>query len=78
MRIIIEDAATLEFLTPEGQWTKDVKQAEGFRNADDAKIRGAGFPIGRFNIVGSFSSWPQLTNLDEGFGTKREETARKA
>ena len=69
MKIIIENAETLEFLMPDGGWTKDVKRAATYQNSDKAKERGAQVAMGRFNVVGSFTAWPQLTNLDEGFGT---------
>ena len=68
MRIIIENAATLEFLTTEGRWTKDAGRAAQFANSGAAMVRGATLPIGVFNVVGSFKGWPQLTNLDEGRG----------
>jgi hypothetical protein len=70
VKIIIEDAETLEFLTSEGRWTKDLARAAAFPNSAAAKTRGSAIPIGRFNVVGSFARWPQLTNLDEGCGSR--------
>jgi hypothetical protein len=70
MRIIIENAETNEFLTADGTWTKDAKHAMAYQTSEKAKERGSQVAMGRFNVVGSFSVWPQLTNLDEGIGTK--------
>jgi hypothetical protein len=71
VKIIIENAETLEFLTSDGRWSKDVTRAAAFPNSNAAKARGVTFPIGRFNVVGAFATSPQLTNLDEGFGSHK-------
>jgi hypothetical protein len=71
MRIIIEDAETLQFLTMDGGWTGDSARAATFANSDAARERGVTLPIGEFNIVGAFSKSPQLTNLDNGSGTRK-------
>jgi hypothetical protein len=69
MKICIEDAATLQFLTPNGRWTAHTREAITFPNSQVAKQAGAKVAIGRFNIVGFFKDSPQLTNLDEGHGS---------
>ena len=69
MKICIEDATTLEFLTPAGRWTKSTKEAATYPNSQLAKQAGAKIPIDRFNVVGFFKDSPQLTNLDEGKGS---------
>ena len=69
MKILIEDAETLEYLTPRGHWTKSSVEAAGYPSSATAKIAGAKAPIGRFNIIGSFANSPQITNLDDGCGT---------
>jgi hypothetical protein len=66
MKICIEDASTLQFLTPNGRWTKHTKEAITFPNSQLAKQAGAKLPITRFNVVGFFKDSPQLTNLDDG------------
>lgn len=70
MKILIEDAATLEYYTRDGRWSRNKKDAVTFASSALAKASGKNAPIGRFNIVGFFSDSPQLTNLDEGCGTK--------
>jgi hypothetical protein len=69
MKIVIENAETQEFLTADGKWTRNSKQAAVYSNTTTAKARGASAPIGRFNVVGTFKDSPQITNLDEGSGT---------
>lgn len=71
MKILIEDAATLEYYTREGRWSRNKKDAVTFASSAQAKASGESAPIGRFNIVGFFSNSPQLTNLDEGCGTRK-------
>jgi hypothetical protein len=68
MKILIEDAQTLEYYTAAGRWTKNAKEAATFPNSASAKHAGAKAPISKFNVVGFFSNSPQLTNLDDGVG----------
>jgi hypothetical protein len=69
MKIFIENASTLEFLTREGRWSKNKKEAAVYTSSAQAKTFGKSSPIGRFNVVGFFANSPQLTNLDDGCGS---------
>jgi hypothetical protein len=69
MRILIENAETLQYLTADGAWTKEPNAAATYRTSTVAKEHGKTAPIGRFNVIGAFKNSPQITNLDDGCGT---------
>lgn len=73
MNILIENAETCELLTAKGTWTRNQKDAATYRTTTLAMKHGETAPIGRFNVIGTFSKSPQITNLDEGCGTVAEQ-----
>jgi hypothetical protein len=76
MKIHVENAETLELLTPSGDWTTNINKAAIYSNSTTAKHAGAAAPIGKFNVIGTFRNFPQITNLDEGCGTGHARSAR--
>jgi hypothetical protein len=68
MNILIENAATREFLTSKGLWTKLSSQGARFASTRAAHTTAKREPIGKFNIVGNFGGTEQFFNLDCGSG----------
>jgi hypothetical protein len=68
MKIIIEDAESLKFLTAEGQWARNATDGKGFAATRLAFKAAKQEPIGKFNIVGYIPSTKQFVNLDHGHG----------
>jgi hypothetical protein len=54
-----------------GRWTRKMDQAATFRTSTLAKQSAVAFPIGEFNIIGTFRTSAQLVNLDDGIGAKK-------
>ena len=69
MNILIENAATREFLASDGRWTKKSSQGASFTTTQAAQTAAKREPIGEFNIVGQFDGTEQFFNLDCGSGT---------
>jgi hypothetical protein len=68
MNILIENAATQEFLASDGNWTKESSLGASFATTRAALAAAKREPIGKFNIVGHFGGAAQLFNLDCGNG----------
>ena len=68
MNILIEDAETLEYLTPGGQWTKNVAEGKTFGTTETALRIARKESIGKFNIVCYIRQTEQFINLNHGRG----------
>jgi hypothetical protein len=68
MKILIEDAETLQYLTAGGEWTKTVAKGRCFATTRAAFDEAKKEPIHRFNVVLSVPQSQQLINLDHGRG----------
>ncbi len=75
MKILIEDAETLQYLTPSGQWTKTTAKGKSFATSRAAFDEARKEPIHRFNVVLSVPQSDQLINLDHGRGKGPAETS---
>jgi hypothetical protein len=75
MNILIEDAEKLEYLTSNGQWSKNAVDGRNFGATgvafDAAKLE----PVGRFNIVCYIPQTKQFNNMDHGRGKGVPETS---
>lgn len=68
MKILIEDAETLEYLTDNSQWTKNAAEGKGFAATAAAFEVAKKELIRKFNIVCYIAQTKQLINLDHGRG----------
>jgi hypothetical protein len=69
MNILIENNDTLEYLTSEGQWTKNPQDGKRYP-ATRIAFRAAKLEaIGKFNIVCHIPQTNQFINMDHGRGT---------
>lgn len=68
MNILIENAESLEYLTPDGQWTKNVAQGKIFPASEAAYQTAKKEPVGKFNIVCYIPQSKQFINLNHGNG----------
>jgi hypothetical protein len=68
MNILIEDAETLEYLTGDSKWTKNVSEGKTFKATEAAFQVAKKEPIGRFNIVFYISQTKQFINMNHGRG----------
>jgi hypothetical protein len=68
MNILIENDATLEYLTTSGQWAKNPLEGKRFPATAAAFEVAKREPIGRFNIVSHIPQTNQFINLDRGRG----------
>jgi hypothetical protein len=68
MNILIEDAETLEYLTSNGQWTKNVAAGKKFSATEAAFQTAKQEPVGKFNIVCYIAQSKQFINLNHGRG----------
>lgn len=68
MKILIEDAETLEYLATGGQWTKTAAKGKSFATTQAAFDEGRKEPIHRFNVVLCVPQSQQLINLNHGRG----------
>jgi len=75
MNILIENAETLEYLTNNGQWTKNADKGKGFGFTNAALAAAKQEPIGKFNIVSYITQTKQFINLDHGRGKGAEAVA---
>ena len=74
MKILIENNETLEYLTSNGDWTKNPLAGRCFP-ASEAAVQVAKLEaIGKFNIVGYIPTTEQFINLDRGRGKRLPET----
>lgn len=74
MNILIENAETLEYLTSNGQWTKNADKGKSFGITTEAFAAAKQELIGKFNIVCYIAQTKQFINMDHGRG-KGIETA---
>ena len=75
MNILIENDETLEYLSNEGQWTKNPLKGKCFPATKAAVISAKREAIGRFNIVWHNPKTNQFINLDHGRGQGNEAPA---
>jgi len=68
MNILIENQDTLEYLTGEGQWTKNPRDGKSFPATKTAFQAAKHEAIGKFNIVCHIPQTDQFINLDHGRG----------
>jgi hypothetical protein len=68
MNILIENQDTLEYLTGEGQWTKNPRDGRSFPATKTAFQAAKQEAIGKFNIVCHIPQTDQFINLDHGRG----------
>jgi len=68
MNILIENEATLEYLTDGGKWTKNPSEGKSFPATRTAFRAAKQEAIGRFNIVCHIPQTNQFLNLDHGRG----------
>ena len=68
MKILIEDAERLEYLTNTNLWTKNPIEGKCFSATGNALAAAKKESIGRFNIVGYISQSKQFVNLNHGRG----------
>jgi hypothetical protein len=74
MNILIEDAETLEYLTSDGRWTKNVANGKSFRATEAAFEAAKREPIRKFNIVCYIPQTGQFINMDHGHGKGAERS----
>jgi hypothetical protein len=75
MNILIEDADSLEYLTINSLWSKDILDARRFANTMSAFNAARKELIGKFNIVGYITETKQFINLNHGRGKGLEAVA---
>ncbi len=70
MNILIENAESLEYLTNNGEWTKNADEGRDFGATQAAFEAATREPIGKFNIVCYILQKPQfiIINMDHGKG----------
>jgi hypothetical protein len=74
MNILIENEDTQEYLTNDGQWTKNAANGKSFSATGDAFEVAKKEPIHKFNIVCYIAQTKQLINLNHGRGKSPAET----
>ncbi len=72
MNILIEDAESLQYLTTDGQWTKNATEGRCFEATGAAFEIAKREPIHKFNIVCYISETRQFINMDHGRGKGAE------
>ena len=75
MNILIENAESLEYLTSNGQWTKNVAEGKKFAATEAAFQTAKKEPVGKFNIVCYIAQSKQFINLNHGRGKGGGETS---
>jgi len=75
MNTLIEDAMKLEYLTSNGQWTKNAAAGMNFGETVTALAFAEQQPIDEFNIVGFFPTNKQFINLLHGRGKGIHKTS---
>ena len=68
MIILIEKDDTLEYLTQNGQWSKDPRAGKSFSATTVAVQAARQEAIGKFNIVCHIPETNQFINMDHGRG----------
>lgn len=75
MNILIENAESLEYLTEDGQWTKNAAEGKRFAATGTAFQTAKKEPVGKFNIVCYIAQSKQLINLNHGKGKGADQSA---
>lgn len=75
MKILIEDAETLQYLTSTGHWTKTIAKGRTFATTQAAFDEARKEPIRKFNVVLCVPQSDQLINLNHGRGKGPAEPA---
>jgi hypothetical protein len=68
MNILIENSDTFEYLTSEGQWTKNPRDGKCYPATKIAFRAAKQEAVGKFNIVCHIPKTNQFINLDHGRG----------
>ena len=68
MKILIEDVESLKYFTGEGQWAKNVSEAQCYPGTSLAMLAAKQAHIGKFNIVALVAGTNQIINLNHGHG----------
>jgi hypothetical protein len=68
MKILIEDADKLEYLTTTGLWTKNIAEGKNFGASETAFEAARKELVGKFNIVCYIPQTKQFINLNHGRG----------
>ena len=74
MKILIEDAETLQYLTTSGQWSKNASEGKTFSATAAAFEVARKEQIHKFNIVCYIPQTKQFINMDHGRGKGHVET----
>jgi len=74
MNILIENADSLEFLTSNGTWTKNVAEGKQFGTTLTAFDAAKKEIVGKFNIVAYIPASKQFINMSHGKGKAAVET----
>jgi hypothetical protein len=74
MNILIENSDSLEYLSGNGEWTKNVAKGKNFGATGLAFKAAKQEPIGKFNIVAYIVESKQFINLNHGRGKGNAET----
>jgi hypothetical protein len=71
MKILIENAESLEYLANHGRWTKNAGEGRDFGSTQAAFEAATSEPIGRFNIVCYIPQKPKfiIFTMEHGKGT---------
>jgi hypothetical protein len=75
MKILIENAETLEYLTSGGRWTKIPGEGKCYGATTTAFAAAKLESIGKFNIVSYITATRQFINLHHGRGKGAEAIA---
>ena len=75
MKILIEDAETLNYLTSNGRWSQYAGEGKAFGTTTTAFEVAKKELIGKFNIVCYIAQTGQFVNLDHGRGKGAEPSA---
>ena len=68
MNILIENSETFEYLTNEGQWSKDPLVGKRFRTTSTAFQAARQEAVGKFNVVCHIPETNQFINMNHGRG----------
>jgi hypothetical protein len=68
MKILIENADSLEYFVGEGRWTKNVAEGKCYPRTEAALKVAKHEPISGFNVVGFIPTTGQFVNLNHGRG----------
>ena len=75
MKILIENADSLEFLTTSGTWSKNAAEGKQFGTTLTAFDAAKKEIVGKFNIVCHIAQTNQFINMSHGKGKAAVETS---